>query len=439
MNDIIILCSRIESSRFPRKVFHPIAGMTALDHILSRLGKIGLDVVLAIPHGQKKHYREIWNRYSDFIIVCEGNAESPLHRMAEVVNDCNNPPEYIVRVTHDDILIDASTVLNLLDACRREKAGYGFTPSIVEGAGVEVIHRDNLLHAAKTRKEPTEFVSYFVKGEGCPKTRIVRLPPRSSIARPYRLTMDYPEDATVLDIVLREVGAVAPLDEVVKYLDENPHILKINRLPKITFYTCAKNAEKTIGSTMRSVLNSGIEDMEYIVIDDGSDDKTLFKMSVFAYDIRVKLISNSNNLGLASSSNLAIEQARGKWIMRVDADDMILLGWQDKLIQFAEENDADVVYPSFNEIVNGRYERKLADPREKHHAGCTLMKRSFLNEVRFKDGIKHWDSLELYKRIEHRTDAIYYFDAVTWLYRKSPDSMSSVKSSERNNARKAIG
>lgn len=436
---VVVICSRIESRRLPGKALKRIAGITALDHILMRLMPTGLPVILAVPKSQESDYSKYAQDYP-FCTLAFGDPESPLHRTAKVLKGLPKLPKWCVRITCDDIIIDARTLKDLIAECERQEVGYGISPGIVDGAGVEVIRSENILEAAKTKKEPTEFISYFVKGQE-PHKGVVRLEPRQAIKRSYRLTMDYPADALVLEIVLRQLGAMASTDTICRYLDTNPHILNLNKLPTLSIYTCVKDMAKWVGDTMLSVFNSGIEDMEYIVVDDGSTDTTLSEVARFSGDPRLKIVVNEQNIGLASSSNRAISEARGKYVMRVDGDDMLIAGsfrYNYQRMVDSIEQGAGIVYPAYNEIdEHGNVKAENVSSTLNHHAGCALMDKRFLNECRFREGIQHWDSLELYKRASSSTK-VAYLDAPTWLYRKRQDSMSNSDTQERERVLKSF-
>jgi glycosyltransferase involved in cell wall biosynthesis len=215
--------------------------------------------------------------------------------------------------------------------------------------------------------------------------------------------------------------------------------MAINRLPEFSIYTCTHNAVDTIGQTMLSVLGSDIPKMEYIVVDDYSTDGTLGQIAKHFSDPRLRPILNTENKGLASSSNVALSACRGKYVMRIDADDLLLPhNFSENLWTLKNKLDsgAITVYSSYYEVDESGNRGNLKDPREHHHAGCALMNKSAINEYRFRDGLRHWDGLELYSRIK---DRIEYFDYPTWLYRKSPRSMSATKLEERARIKGVLG
>lgn len=80
------------------------------------------------------------------------------------------------------------------------------------------------------------------------------------------------------------------------------------------------NAENYIAEAIESVLKQSFADFEFIIIDDGSTDSTLSLIQSYKDD-RIKLIKNKHNY--IDSLNLGITTASGKYIARMDADDIM--------------------------------------------------------------------------------------------------------------------
>lgn len=438
MNPVILICSRRASSRLPEKALRPIAGRSPIRHILGRVCGHGVPVVLCVPPDEEDAY--VAEAQGTEASVYLGNPDSPLHRMADYI--LSHPAyDWVIRITHDDAIIHWPTVARMLDAAMKADSNIGYitSPGIVDGAGVELIHADNLLYAASAHQEPTEFVSYFVRGSNVPRVGHLRIEPEQGVKRDYRLTMDYPEDATLIGLVLRRLGMDATAPEICSYLDQHQDLLNINRQPDISFYTCARNAEKWIGEAIRSVHALGIGGIEYVVVDDGSTDKTAeiiaAHMCLMPY---LRLVANPHNMGLASSSNVALKNCRGKFVMRIDADDRLSTNALPGIMRMYGA-DADAVYPAFSKIgESGAILSYQNDPSQDHHMGGALLRKSVLNEIRFRDGLRHWDGLELYERLKKTGAKIAYSDDVTWHYRQRGDSMSNSEPVKRAAMRASI-
>ena len=84
------------------------------------------------------------------------------------------------------------------------------------------------------------------------------------------------------------------------------------------------NAEQFVSQAIESILQQSYRQLELILVNDGSSDKTLAILKKYAYqDPRIKLISRANR-GLVFSLNEAIDHSNGEWIVRMDADDIAI-------------------------------------------------------------------------------------------------------------------
>jgi glycosyltransferase involved in cell wall biosynthesis len=90
-------------------------------------------------------------------------------------------------------------------------------------------------------------------------------------------------------------------------------------VPLVSVLLAAHNDTRFLGEAVASVLEQTLRDLELIVVDDASDDP----VEGFA-DPRVKLLRNETRLGLAASLNRALDDASGKYVARLDADDVAL-------------------------------------------------------------------------------------------------------------------
>lgn len=434
---LIVICSRLASRRIPEKAFKVIAGHTVMEHILERIAHSELPIVVAVPHSEVAEYKARLGVRRDCYVI-GGNAESPLHRMSEIAiawkEQSGKLPDYIIRITNDDILIDRESMLGMLEMARRDNLTYCVASGIVEGAGVEVIRTDVLIAAAQRTHEDVEHISYFVKSGAGLDPHIGVFKVRESIKRPeYRLTMDYPNDAILLETILREVGWNASADAVCEHLDRRRWLLRLNKMPDVTLYTCAYNAEKWIRETIRSVI--GIPNTEYIIVDDSSTDKTLTAIVEAAngfIDENFRIIVNDKNIGLASSCNKVLEMARGRYIMRVDADDLLMPHALETMLRAIVTQDAAILYSAYHEIdEKGRDLRRDIAPNVNHHAGCALMDRKLLNELKFTEGLRNWDGLDLYYRMK-KIGKIAYSPEAAWFYRRRKGSVSNSNHEQRS-------
>ena len=105
-------------------------------------------------------------------------------------------------------------------------------------------------------------------------------------------------------------------------MKSDPLLLNIEDLPLVSVIVPAYNAEQFIARTLLSVLNQTYKNLEILVIDDGSKDRTVEIVEQIAKkDSRVVLLRQPN-FGVAKARNLAIENAKGEYIAPIDADDI---------------------------------------------------------------------------------------------------------------------
>jgi glycosyltransferase involved in cell wall biosynthesis len=93
-------------------------------------------------------------------------------------------------------------------------------------------------------------------------------------------------------------------------------------MPKVSVITCTYNRAHLIGETIQSVLSQTIQDFEYIIIDDGSTDKTREVIESFR-DSRILYFSLAHSHGhLSVLRNYAHQKSKGQYIAYVDSDDV---------------------------------------------------------------------------------------------------------------------
>lgn len=106
-------------------------------------------------------------------------------------------------------------------------------------------------------------------------------------------------------------------------------------MPKISVVMSVYNGKKYLKEAIESILNQTFKDFEFIIINDGSTDKTERIIKNYN-DLRIKLINNKKNIGLTKSLNKGLRIAKGKYIVRQDADDVSLPRRLEKQINVLE-------------------------------------------------------------------------------------------------------
>ncbi|MEP6465884.1 MAG: glycosyltransferase [Parafilimonas sp.] len=100
------------------------------------------------------------------------------------------------------------------------------------------------------------------------------------------------------------------------------------------------NAEKFVEAAVRSIMQQSYTNLEIITIDDCSTDNTLSILKKLSLkDARIVLLTNEKNLGIVSTLNKGIHTARGKYIARMDADDISVAERISMQVQYLEANN----------------------------------------------------------------------------------------------------
>lgn len=98
-----------------------------------------------------------------------------------------------------------------------------------------------------------------------------------------------------------------------------------DHVPKVTVLMPSYNGERYIYEAIKSLENQILQDWELLIINDPSDDNTVSIIQEYQkYDKRIRLIENKTKAGLAKALNQGIKEAKGKYIARIDDDDIAM-------------------------------------------------------------------------------------------------------------------
>src|SRR5438105_515807 len=123
---------------------------------------------------------------------------------------------------------------------------------------------------------------------------------------------------------------------------------KMSASPSITasIVIVAYNYERYIDECIRSCMNQTAPfGYEVILVDDGSTDGTLKIAKAFGDQIRI--LSGANQ-GVEAASNRGIREARGEFVVRVDADDKLQPTYLEKVVPMLQASSAAFAYPKYD-------------------------------------------------------------------------------------------
>lgn len=146
--------------------------------------------------------------------------------------------------------------------------------------------------------------------------------------------------------------------------------------PLVSVIMPVYNAKLYVAQAVESILNQTYKKFEFIIIDDASIDQTFNILKGFKKkDKRIVLIRNKENLGVTKSLNKALIRAKGKYIIRMDADDWSYPDRFKLQIKLMEANPAVVVSGSYIEVCNSQLKTKYL--RKYYHDDATIRKYIF--------------------------------------------------------------
>ena len=147
---------------------------------------------------------------------------------------------------------------------------------------------------------------------------------------------------------------------------------------KVSIIVPVYNGEGYIKKCLDSLVNQTLKDIEIIVINDGSKDKTLDILKEYQKKYKnIKIITRENK-GIAESRNEGITKAEGRYIAFLDSDDFVDLTMYEKLYQKITSCDFDVVTTYFNFQYEDKVEKGVIDLK-KDILDIKDLKKYFLN------------------------------------------------------------
>ena len=133
--------------------------------------------------------------------------------------------------------------------------------------------------------------------------------------------------------------------------------------PLITVYITNHNYGRFISKSIQSVLNQSFKKYELIIIDDGSTDNSIKVIQSYYKKNKNIIFVKQKKRGLVASNNIAISLAKGKYIMRLDADDWLQKDALKEMFNKIEKsNKIAMVFPDYYEVnINGKIISRFID------------------------------------------------------------------------------
>ncbi len=107
--------------------------------------------------------------------------------------------------------------------------------------------------------------------------------------------------------------------------------------PRVSVFMPVYNAGDDLVAAIQSILDQTYRDFEFVIVNDGSTDRSIDVIQSFQ-DNRIRLINNDSNKGLIASLNIGLEKCIGEYIIRMDQDDISLPQRIEKQVEFLDKN-----------------------------------------------------------------------------------------------------
>ncbi|MEO8445840.1 MAG: glycosyltransferase family 2 protein [bacterium] len=211
---------------------------------------------------------------------------------------------------------------------------------------------------------------------------------------------------------------------------------------KISVITTVLNCENYISKSIQSIIEQTNGDFEYIIVNDGSTDRTGEIIHKFAgIDKRLIVIDNKKNEGRVKSLNTALSRAKGKYIAVHDADDISLPERLEKQSEFLEKNQEYVLAGSHIKVIDEDEkiiytpQRPVTNEETKFSLlfRCTFANPSIMYrretlekyKIRYEEDFIHAEDFRIISLIA-RHGKLYNLRDKLVLYRKHPSNNSVV-------------
>lgn len=123
--------------------------------------------------------------------------------------------------------------------------------------------------------------------------------------------------------------------------------------PLVSVIMPVYNCEVYVRKSVTAVLNQRFRNFEFIIIDDGSTDRTREILRTFS-DERIRYFENKENCGVVRTLNRGIDLANGKYIMRTDADDVSYPEMIGSLVDYMETDPGCILCGSYVRLLGTR-------------------------------------------------------------------------------------
>jgi len=204
----------------------------------------------------------------------------------------------------------------------------------------------------------------------------------------------------------------------------------------ISIYIVSKNYGKYANKAIRSVLNQSYKNWELFLANDNSNDNTKQIFSKYKNNKKIKIFNKATNQGLQKIANQILSKCRGKYIMRLDADDWLNEFALELMLKKIEKNNTKIVIPGYYYVnekgkILGIENNLISIKAKKHipfHGACTLIEVNTLKKVGgYFENVIAQDGLDIWYKLKNKNIKFDVINLPLFYYRKHKSSVSENK------------
>lgn len=220
---------------------------------------------------------------------------------------------------------------------------------------------------------------------------------------------------------------------------------------KVSIIVPIYNSVKYLDQCVESILGQKYQNIELILVDDGSTDGSSAKCDTWVKNDSRVIVLHRENAGSAASRNAGLAIASGEYIGFVDSDDMVKADMFIELVAAQEKTDSDITMCSYEEIIgtqeptpvnefeikeySGRDMAKLIISNEKPKISYSIWKcifnKQLIENIRFVDGVHYCEDGVFLLESLWKAKKVTLVDAELYCYRIHGNSISARISEKR--------
>ncbi|WP_223608984.1 glycosyltransferase family 2 protein [Chryseobacterium sp. OSA05B] len=225
---------------------------------------------------------------------------------------------------------------------------------------------------------------------------------------------------------------------------------------KVSIIVPVYNVENYLAKCLNSLVHQSLQDIEILVVDDGSKDGSGLIIEEYARNFPDKIKAfNKENGGLSDARNFGLDRASGEYIGFVDSDDYVTETMFEEMVQLAEKHESKMVICNIQKVdQNGKVTQKLTqipNMTEKivlkdhfsvfsdlsYFACNKLFKKELFDHKRFKRGV-HFEDIQLIPQLLLECEVVAQTQNFHYQYLERTDSITKTHTEKGLDILKAV-